>query len=26
MIDLFLAAEGTPAIQMMYDRDTAAPK
>jgi len=26
MVDLFLAAEGTPAIQMMYDRDTAAPK
>ena len=26
MIDLFLAAEGTPGLQMMYDRDTAAPK
>ena len=26
MVDLFLAAEGTPALQMMYDRDTAAPK
>ena len=24
-IDLFIANEGTPAIQMMYDRDTAAP-
>jgi hypothetical protein len=26
MIDIFLAAEGTPGLQMMYDRDTAAPK
>ncbi len=26
MIDLFLAAEGTPGLQMMYDRDTATPK
>jgi len=26
MIDLFLTAQGTPGLQMMYDRDTAAPK
>ena len=26
MVDLFLAAQGTPGLQMMYDRDTAAPK
>ena len=26
MIDIFLAAQGTPGLQMMYDRDTAAPK
>ena len=26
MINIFLAAEGTPGLQMMYDRDTAAPK
>jgi nicotinamidase-related amidase len=26
MIDAFLAAGGTPGLQMMYDRDTAAPK
>jgi hypothetical protein len=26
MIDLFLTAGGTPGLQMMYDRDTAAPK
>ena len=26
MVDLFLTAQGTPGLQMMYDRDTAAPK